>query len=510
MDGGDFELLVQTPAGARAYTDTGLDSQAEYVYLLKEVEGTGSAQAALVREFVPQRKADLTITHEAGSFDLLVQGVGEELLVEGSADLESWAAVWGPGFVPSGESIVVADLDVASGQFFRALNQSYPRVGIIGLSMPFELASEATGRVYNVTDFGASPLVIGNDDAIGIRTALSIAQPGDTVWIPAGTYHIRQTLEVPSGVTLRGAGMDETVLVAEGISIAVRIPPLRHDIRLEDFAIRYEGDQETLQHGVYIGSVRQGNNSYRIVVDSLRIEGFSVHGVSLRDCHHVLVRNCIIRYATNEGGGGHGYGIALNYPSNHNNWIRDNTIGPGIRHGVLIQYEAHNNLVEHNLAVDNSEDAFDLHGEGEHRNELRFNIARGSAREGFGVGNTGSTHSSSGPYNWIHNNLVEDSRGGMEIILESDIVFVDHNTFRNNQFGIRVHNLGGDHLYVRGNRFEGNQIGVSLSQSRWIWLEDNHFENHTEYAIGILPGTDAVTESGNTFSGNHQDRFVVE
>jgi nitrous oxidase accessory protein NosD len=275
---------------------------------------------------------------------------------------------------------------------------------------------------------------------------------------------------------------------------------------VEDFAITYLGSTEELQSGVYVGSSRSGNNSYRIVIDSLRIEKFSVHGVSLRDCNHVLVQNCEILNATNLGGGGQGYGIALNYPTNHNNWIRNNTIGPVIRHAILLQYYAHNNLVEHNLAVDNAEDAYDLHGEDEYANELRYNTASGGDRDGFGVGNTGSTHDRSGPDNWIHHNTVVNAAvSGIEVIQGSDVVYIDNNTFSGSRYGIRVHDFGGDQIYIRGNSIIGNNTGISVTSSRWVWLLDNRIEDSTAYGIEILTEVEDLVDEGNTFSGNAQD-----
>ena len=70
-------------------------------------------------------------------------------------------------------------------------------------------------------------------------------------------------------------------------------------------------------------------------------------------------------------------------------------------------------------------------GEDEYANELRYNIARDGERDGFGVGNTGSTHDRSGPNNWIHHNTVERSLYGIEVIQGSDVVYIDNNTFNN-------------------------------------------------------------------------------
>ena len=504
-----FAEIVTTPPDVTGYTDSGLATGTTYTYRVRALVGNDppgrEVQVTTLPGWKPPVGSPELVVSDEGEVRLEVPGKGTTYTLQSSHSLEAWTDLGEPAFVGPYERLAVTDPAPGPARFYRVLARGYERPGFIGLSMPFEAPPEPAGTVWNVTDFGASPLLATNDDAIGIKVAISIAQPGDVIYIPAGTYTIRQTLELPSGLTLRGAGMNETVLLCEQIERAVVVPPEAHDIRIEGFSINYLGDTEELLHGVYVGSVRRGNNSYRILIDGLRIEGFSVHGVSLRDCHHVLVQNCEMRNATNLGGGGHGYGIALNYPTNHNNWIRNNLIGPVIRHAILIQYEAHNNLVEHNLAVENTEDAYDLHGEDEYANELRFNIARDGLRDGFGVGNTGSTHDRSGPNNWIHHNTVENSLAGVEIIQGSDVVYIDENTFAGNQYGIRVHNYGGRHLYLRGNTIRGNQKGVSLAAAQWIWLLDNVIENQSQYGIEILGQVSDLVDEGNIFSGNTAD-----
>jgi hypothetical protein len=138
--------------------------------------------------------------------------------------------------------------------FARVRTEAFERPGGIGLSMPFEIPPEPDGEVWDVTDFGASPISTTNDDAVGIKVAISLAKPGDVVLVPEGTYTLRQVLEIPSGVTLRGAGIGKTIFETEGIDRVVSILPEVHDVRIEGFTIRYLGDAEELEFGVYVGS----------------------------------------------------------------------------------------------------------------------------------------------------------------------------------------------------------------------------------------------------------------
>ena len=510
---GDFTEVATTPPDTVAFTDTGLEPGTDYTYKVTAVAETALPGSQVAVQTLPAFSIPvpqlLLEPSPPSSLQLQLAGAGSTVTVEESADLAAWSELQEPQYLDPTMAFTAELPAVEASAFYRARSHTYERDPVIGLTGPFETPPEPAGTVWDVTLFGASPARINatNDDAVGIRVAISIADPGDVVYIPAGTYTIRQTLEIPTGITLRGAGMDATVIVTEALARAIVIPPEAHDIRIEDFSLTYAGELEEFEIGINVGSSREGRNSYRILIDGIRIERFSVHGVSLRDCHHVLVQNCEMLNATNLGGGGHGYGIALNYPTNHNNWIRYNTIGPVIRHAILLQYYAHNNLVEHNLAIGNTEDAYDLHGEDEYANELRHNIARDGERDGFGVGNTGSTHDRSGPNNWIHHNTVESSLAGVEIYQGSDVVYVDKNTFTGNQYGVRVYGLGGKHLYLRGNTIDGNQVGISLENARWIWLLDNRITNQSLYGIEVRSLVSDLVDEGNTFSGNNRDYF---
>ncbi|NDV62272.1 hypothetical protein G0Q06_07420 [Puniceicoccales bacterium CK1056] len=509
---GAFETVITTPPDNTAYTDTGLLPDTAYTYRVQALV-TGDPQASevsattLSQWSVPKAEPAMTFTG-SDSYSFGFQGGGATYTVEESSDLDTWSPTGSPVYLEESESFELSKSLSAGNRFFRVSTRAYERPTTIGLSEPFQTPPEPDGEVWDVTQFGASPSNISptNDDAVGIKVAISVAQPGDIIFIPAGTYTLRQELQIPTGLTLRGAGKDQTILVTEGINRAVYVGPRANNIRIEDFAITYLGSTEELAFGVYVGSSRTGLNSYRILIDNLRIEKFSIHGVSLRDSNHVLVQNCEILNATNLGGGGRGYGIALNYPTNNNNWIRHNTIGPVIRHAILVQYFSHNNLIEHNLAVDNSEDAYDLHGEDEYANELRYNTASGGDRDGFGVGNTGSTHDRSGPNNWIHHNTVENAAvSGIEVIQGSDVVYIDENTFSGCRYGIRVHDIGGDHIYIRGNTVQDNNTGISVTSSRWVWMLDNRIEDNTSYGVEIFNDVDDLVDQGNIFSGNAVD-----
>jgi hypothetical protein len=87
------------------------------------------------------------------------------------------------------------------------------RPGIIG-GVP------AVPVAVNVRDFGARGDGV-TDDAAAFRAAIGAVRPPGAVSIPAGTYLLRSSLRMRSGVVLRGAGAAETHLVINHDGVAI-------------------------------------------------------------------------------------------------------------------------------------------------------------------------------------------------------------------------------------------------------------------------------------------------
>ena len=413
--------------------------------------------------------------------------------VQESIDLENWNLFKYLQTDSADELSVVLKAGEFGRRFARIVSTQFsipPQ--IIGLNEEFKMPENETGSVFRLSDFGATPGVTDDDDAIAIRSALTAMAFGDILEVEDGNYHLKTTVVVPSGVTIRAASAKEVVYYTSGISSAFKLSPNTNDVTLAGFAI--VGTDEMLSYGVEVGLSNQPGPE-RIRLKDLRIEGFSRQGIRLRSTKHVKVENCRILNATNLGGGGFGYGVELHGSDSQNNWITGCRIGPEIRYGVLLQFSAHNNLIENNTCFETTEDAFDLHGEDEYANELRFNLAYwdGDSAEvgspaGFGVGNTGATHDNSGPGNWIHHNEVRGYQIGVEVIQGSHVQFIDANDLKDNAVaGIKIHNGGGNSIYLRRNSVTGSEVGVQATRCAGFVVEENTIGGNV---IGVMTTSD--------------------
>lgn len=145
----------------------------------------------------------------------------------------------------------------------------------------------------------AEPDATPSDFQKQLRTQLIMAQPGDVITIPAGVHSINRGLSLNvSGVTIRGAGMDESILSfknqvqgAEGLLVNAS------DFTIEDLAI-----EDTAGDGL---KINEGRN---IVIRRVRTEWTNgpdekngAYGIYPVQTENVLLEECVAIAASDAG-----------------------------------------------------------------------------------------------------------------------------------------------------------------------------------------------------------------
>ena len=368
---------------------------------------------------------------------------------------------------------------------------------------PFEivLPTPAAGRELNVTDFGADPEPHSGDDAEAIRATLDEADEGDTVVLPEGTFDLRSShpdeqsthVLLRSGVFLRGAGPDRTVLVSDfdgDDDSVVLLAEAVEDVVISGLTVTstYDGPLGTdpddddagggPMFGIKIGE-RDGRGSARVLVEDVRVERFQRHGISLKATREVIVRGCLVADATSVGPGGAGYGIAIEgragqrdpeaLNDSRHNMVIDNVFdGEHLRHAILLQFPTHNNLLADNLVAGSVLDAIDMHGEGEYLNEIRGNTVTDGRRAAIALGNPGGEthgHAASGEGNWVHDNDLIGNKEGIVVILGTPDTLVEANRIvagADSEIGIQIEDAPGtvvrDNVLVPTGDFQPIQV----------------------------------------------------
>jgi parallel beta-helix repeat protein len=454
---------------------------------------------------------------------------------------------------------------------------TYTKPGLInpdGSKHAIHDANKVTGNTLNVIDYGADPADNEKDDLPAILAAIEAASPGDEVYLPNGTYNLFGTLPsdgsshiaLKSGVNLRGESQKKVLLVSDFNADVPSGKVLRsygmNNIVVSNLTItstfdgKYSSDSSKTNpdlggptYGIYITDGVGDTPSYNILVEHVTIEKYQRMGVRIENSHDVVVQHALFQNATDVGGGGAGYGVSIQgVPKTDRTGYRNDTRynvvrnsvfqGPYIRHGALIQYYAHNNVIYNNNFENTILDSIDLHGEDEFLNEIYKNTITGVLTgAGIGVGNTGGTaptnHDASGAYNYIHDNKISNSREGIKVHMGSPNTIIEKNMITHtieprNSKGIYIQNAPGTiirdnmisnntadgfigillahdngdtkagnigagdpkNITITGNHIKGNANGIRIEAGSEIVMNDNKIEKNREndFYINLDPG----------------------
>ena len=154
----------------------------------------------------------------------------------------------------------------------------------------------------------------GADAQTRLQEALISAQPGDVVQIGAGRFALADTLSLDApGVTVRGAGMEATVLdftAQQGGGQGMLVTAA--DVTLRDFAIENpKGDgikskaaNNIVYHRIRVtwtGGPKATNGGYgiypvestNVLIDGAQVSGASDSGIYVGQSEHITIRNCL-------------------------------------------------------------------------------------------------------------------------------------------------------------------------------------------------------------------------
>ncbi len=415
-----------------------------------------------------------------------------------------------------------------------------------------------TGMEISVTDYNAKPNDPTADNYGAFKKAIENASEGDTIYIPNGTYYFTgyqkasseydTHISLKSGVTLRGESQDGVILVSnfdpsknENNSTTVIAAVNVKNVAIKNLTVTSntddsklpDPDSSTLQNLVFTapkygitaasgGSISNPDAQARnILIENVTVEKFQRMGVRIASVKEVVVRGSTFQKATCLGGGGMGYGVNIQgfgngfnctdtYIDTCFNIVENNHfVGPYLRHGALVQYSAHNNLIQNNVFDNLLLDSIDMHGEDEYCNEIcnnKINNTRKGA--GVGLGNTGATHDASGRNNFVHDNVISGGARGIDILLGTPNTVVFKNTFENVGQGIKCSNANGTRIIE--NTFK-NITGTAVSVAyAYVYgnaeaglptnyqIKNNAFDSCKEGIYTDSKGKNFVVE-GNTY-----------
>lgn len=414
-------------------------------------------------------------------------------------------------------------------------------VNVVGHVLDLETA-ESAGNVIYLKDTEAQP-----DDGICdrdiIQALISEAEYGTVILFEEGQYDLilpesdstANAFVLKDGVSLVGSGMSDienttgTRLKLDATANTSSTIRFFYGTGVTNFTIsdmtldsKFTGEypdptqpaalQATISgrnsgemtHGIYLDA--SGTNPCEfITIENVSVETFRTYAINIRNTNNVVIRGCAFQYATNMGGGGAGYGVAIQgttdtdrhglpYDSYHNVVEECMILGPVLRHGILIQYYSHNNLIHNNLLYGTGYGAIDMHGEEEYLNEISHNVIDGiNHGGGIEVGNSGSGHHRTGPLTYVHDNTISNSRRGIDVEFGTHDTIVENNT---------ITDLTGGLLPYDGS----SGTGIRLRHNYRTIIRNNTVSGDFKYGI-VLESHYGYTYTDSTNDGGAMANF---
>lgn len=321
--------------------------------------------------------------------------------------------------------------------------------------------------------------------AMSITELIAQARPGDTLSIPAGTYHEHLVIDKP--VTLEGK--DWPVIDAGGHGDVIRI-------NAENVSIR--------------GFVIQGSSSdvsdepagIRVAANNAHIEGNRIHdvlyGIELQDSGGHVVRNNVVSSIARFGAERRGHGIYLWHTND--NLIENNTIRD-VKDGFFVGFST-GNTIENNRVTGSRYGIHYMYSNGNefHDNAFRDNVAGGVLMYSSDITFTGNEFA----YN-------KSAASGYGLLFKDvDNVLMSGNLIHHNRLGITMEGAPSSpaaFVTLKGNLIAFNQAGLELTTTTAATFTENSFMGNLEQVVS----RGGSLQHHNTWSldgrGNYWDEY---
>lgn len=340
------------------------------------------------------------------------------------------------------------------------------------------------------------------DDGAAIEEAIGKIKSGQALYLPSGTYNLSRVINLKSGKSIVGENKNNTVLkVKDGTTGAAIKGDAVTDCVVENLTLTSDWTGQyslsTTSRNPDAGQMKFGvllYSSVRTAVRNLTIEKFDTAGIAVCSGSNYRIEKNTILNATDLSGDGHGYGILLQDKQGNDNGVTKSVIeenelrGPYLRHGVLLQAFSNHNEIKNNQFDGTRLDSIDLHGEGEHHNEITGNKISNCGEAGVGVGNgPAGTHGASGDYNYIHDNEITKCVYGVTVMMGTKNTIISDNTISStDKTGVRMRYS--DSTVIYGNTFDDIPTALLFQRES----EDSGSSVHTVFENNVMQNIKTV------------------
>lgn len=188
------------------------------------------------------------------------------------------------------------------------------KMGIAGVALAAVLVA-ACSQDKKESRVGGPQATASADFQKQLLKQLISAQPGDVIELPAGVFHLNRSLSLNvDGVTIRGAGMDETILSFKG---------------------QIQGAEGLLV------------NASNFIIEDLAIEDTIGDALKVNEGENIVIRNIRVEWTNGPATENGAYGI---YPVQTKNTLVEGTVAIGASDAGIYVGQSQNVIVRNNRA----------------------------------------------------------------------------------------------------------------------------------------------------------------
>jgi|GEM_PF-1807669 len=218
-------------------------------------------------------------------------------------------------------------------------------LGSLALLLPVLPVPSAYAATLDVTAYGANGSD-GLDDRTSIQNAINAAASGDTVYFPAGTYHVSGSIQAKTGVKLIGASRDMSIVKFTGTTDGAVIS-LNNTDDVEVAHLTIDGNSNTHVTAGIWGEPGSGHKiHHNRFKDLTKTDGFAPFGILMSATPNVeITDNDFVNMGT---GSTWGAAIRVGWGSNAPQILR-NTIADTGRGGIFVNDGVDGAVVRNNV-----------------------------------------------------------------------------------------------------------------------------------------------------------------
>ena len=317
---------------------------------------------------------------------------------------------------------------------------------------------------FNILPVKAGTIIVP-DHYLTIQEAINAANPGDTIYVRAGTYY--ENVVMNKTLSLVGESRESAIIDGNLTGTVVTITAGR--VLVSNFTIRNSGE-----HWPYSGIRAEASHS-NVINNNITNNNDGIFLYPFVSNNTISGNNITNSYS---------YGIWLDGP-NYNNTISGNNITNNV-YGILLQSSSNNIISGNNITNSYS---YGIWLWGSSNNTISGNNITNENRGIYVYGSSNNT---------IYGNDITGNNQGIALQYSSNNTFISGNNITNNGQGIYLYYYSYN-ITISGNNITNNYYGIEIHpNSSDITISGNNITNNTWFGI-VVHQSSNITIFGNLF-----------